>query len=87
MVNIKSNKRHMIKSRKVNAANTSFKSSMKTSIKKLESLIEANDAKAIEELKVVTKKVDQAVSKNILHKNKAARMKSTFTKKVNNISK
>ena len=60
------------------------KSALKTAIKKFEAAVEAGDkVKAAEELSFVTKKIDQAVAKGILHKNTAARKKSQLAQKLN----
>ena len=51
---------------------------------KLRKLIDAkNLAEATEVAKLVSKKFDKAVSKNIVKKNTAARLKSRLAKKVN----
>ena len=45
--------------------------------------IENNDANKAEAVSLATKKIDQAAAKNIMHKNKAARMKSSLATKAN----
>jgi len=58
---------------------------MKTTIKKYEAAIASGITK--EQLKeyyrATIKKLDQAANRGIIHKNKAARKKSQFTKKLN----
>jgi small subunit ribosomal protein S20 len=60
--------------------NTKIKSSLKTSIKKCKEAIANNDDSAAEIMKQTIKDIDVAVSKNVLHKNNAARKKSKLTK-------
>jgi small subunit ribosomal protein S20 len=43
-------------------------------------------AKAAEELKLTQKKLDQAASGGYIHKNKAARLKSRFAKKLQKLA-
>ena len=82
--NIKSAKKRVIVTATKTMQNKMFKTSLKTSIKKYEAAIEAGDkALAAETYKDAVKKIDKAVAKNIIHKNTAARRKSSFTKKLN----
>ena len=82
--NIKSAKKRVIVTATKTMQNKMFKTSLKTSIKKYEAAIEAGDkALAAETYKAAVKKIDKAVAKNIIHKNTAARRKSSFTKKLN----
>ncbi|MBQ7821888.1 MAG: 30S ribosomal protein S20 [Clostridia bacterium] len=84
MPNIKSAKKRVIVTATKTMQNKMFKTSLKTSIKKYEAAIEAGDkALAAETYKDAVKKIDRAVAKNIIHKNTAARRKSSFTKKLN----
>ena len=83
MANIKSSKKRILVSRDEAARNKAFKSEMKTLIKKADLAISTNAADKEEAVKAATIKIDQAVNKNILHKNNAARKKSSFAKKLN----
>ena len=86
MPNIKSAKKRVKVSETKNLQNRIFKSQLKTTIKKFNAACEAGDKVAASEAyKAAVKKVDQAVAKNILHKNTAARRKSQFTKAFNQI--
>ena len=86
MPNIKSAKKRVRVSETKNLQNRIFKSQLKTTIKKFHAACEAGDkAAASEAYKAAVKKVDQAVAKNVLHKNTAARRKSQFTKAFNQI--
>jgi len=68
-------------------ANTSFKSSLKTAIKNVETSTAAGSdkAKAIENLNLAYKKLDKAVAKGIHHKNYANRQKARLSHKVNSL--
>ncbi len=82
--NIKSAKKRVLVIESKTLQNKMFKTSFKTALKKYEAAIEAGDkALAAETYKEAVKKIDKAVAKNIIHKNTAARKKSSFTKKLN----
>ena len=83
MANIKSAKKRSLVSREEAARNKAFKSEMKTLIKKADLAISTNAADKEEAVKAAMIKIDQAVNRNILHKNNAARKKSAFAKKLN----
>lgn len=76
MANIKSAKKRVRVIQAKTLQNKMTKSALKTAIKKADSCEKADIALAI-------KKVDQAASKGIIHKNKAARKKSQLAKKLN----
>lgn len=84
MPNIKSAKKRV----KVIAAKTlqnqMIKTSLKTTIKKYEAALTGGDKTNITSAyRAVVKKLDKAADQGIIHKNKAARKKSQFTKKLN----
>ena len=55
-------------------------------MKKTRKLVETGEKKVAEQqLQNVYKALDKAAKRNVIHPNKAARMKSQLTKKVNNI--
>ena len=84
MPNIKSAKKRVKIAEAKNLRNRMFKTQMKTIIKKYNACVEAGDKAAAEAAyKAAVKKVDQAVSHGIIHKNAAAHKKSQFTKKFN----
>ncbi|MFY4774862.1 30S ribosomal protein S20 [Metabacillus sp. RGM 3146] len=69
------------------AQNATVKSSMRTAIRKVESLVVNNDAdNAKAALLDATKKIDKAAQSGIIHKNTASRYKSRLTKQVNGLS-
>ena len=63
-----------------------FKSQLKTTIKKFDSSL--NEGKAVADVayRNAVKKIDQAVTRGILHKNTAARKKSQLTLKLNKVA-
>jgi len=63
--------------------NKMFKTNLKTVVKKYETAVAANDASGLEQsFRAAVKKLDQAVARGLIHKNKAARKKSQFAKKL-----
>jgi small subunit ribosomal protein S20 len=81
--NIKSAIKRVKTSAKKNTENTIIKSSLRTSIRKYKEAVEANDPQSAEMLKTTTKKIDQAASKGVIHKNTASRKISRLTKALN----
>ena len=66
--------------------NKAYKSRLKTAIKKYESALqEENQETAKENLLEVTSLIDRSVNKGVLHKNTAARRKSSLVKKFNSV--
>ena len=82
MANIKSAKKRVLVNATKQARNKSTNSALKTAIKKANIAIETNaeDKEAV--VKAAIKKIDQATSKGLLHKNNAARKKSALTLKL-----
>lgn len=88
MPNIKSAKKRVLTSKRKCDENVLVDSRMKNSIKKLEKTIkDGNSEESKELLKTTFKNIDKAQDINIVHKNKAARLKSRLQKSVNEISK
>lgn len=85
--NIKSSKKRVRIAEKKTLYNLRVKSQLKTYIKKFELLAEEGN---VEEAKgaytMAVKKLDQAIAKNVMHKNTAARKKSQLTLKLNKIA-
>ena len=87
MPNIKSSKKDVIRSRIAYEKNKADKSEMKTVIKKYEAALAGGDRAAAETAyKAAVQIVDKAVSKGILHKNTAARKKSSMTLQMNKLA-
>ena len=87
MPNIKSSKKDVIRSKNAYEKNKADKSEMKTVIKKYEAALVGGDKAAAETAyKAAIQIVDKAVSKGILHKNTAARKKSSMTLQLNKLA-
>ena len=87
MPNIKSSKKDVIRSKVAYEKNKADKSEMKTVIKKFEAAIAGGDKAAAEvAYKAAIQIVDKAVTKGILHKNTAARKKSSMTLHLNKMA-
>ena len=87
MPNIKSSKKDVIRSKVAYEKNKADKSEMKTLIKKYEAAITGGDRAVAEgAYKAAVKAVDKAVKKGILHKNTAARKKSSMTLQLNKLA-
>ncbi len=83
MPNIKSAKKRVKVIATKTARNKSLKTNLKTVLKKANSSIDTNAADKQEAVKCAIKKIDQACSKGLLHKNNAARKKSQIVTKLN----
>ena len=87
MPNIKSSKKDVLSSKIAYEKNKANKSELKTVVKKFDAALVSGDKAAAEAAyKQAVKKVDQAVIKGILHKNNAARKKSSMTLKLNKLA-
>lgn len=78
MANIKSAKKRVLVSAKKTAQNKAAKTQLKTVLKQVNAAIESNADNKAEMVQLAMKKLDQACAKGILHKNAAARKKSTI---------
>jgi len=87
MPNIKSSKKDVIRSKVAYEKNKADKSALKTVLKKFDAALVAGDRAVAEgAYKLAVKAVDQAVVKGILHKNTAARKKSSMTLQLNKLA-
>ena len=87
MPNIKSSKKDVIRSKIAYEKNKADKSALKTAVKKFDAALESGDkAAATAAYTEAVKKVDKAVIKGILHKNTAARKKSSMTLRLNKLA-
>lgn len=83
MPNIKSSKKSVKTDKIQTAANTSYTSRVKNSIKKLEKAVKENDKeKANNILKTTISNLDKCSSKGLIKKNTCARQKARLNKKV-----
>jgi len=87
MPNIKSSKKDVIRSQIAYEKNKAEKTALKTSVKKFEvAVAEGDRAVAEAAYKQAVKKVDKAALKGLLHKNTAARKKSSMTLQLNKLA-
>ena len=87
MPNIKSSKKDVIRSKIAYEKNKADKSELKTTLKKFEAaLATGKKADAEAAYKAAVKAVDQAAGEGLLHKNNAARKKSSLTLKFNKLA-
>lgn len=88
MPNIKSAVKRVKTTEKRRALNASQKSALRTAVKAANQAIESTEKEAATAaLVAAAKKLDQAVTKGLIHKNAAARKKSRLAKKVNALAK
>ncbi len=83
MPNIKSAEKRVRTTETKAMQNKMAKSSLKTAVKKYYAQIEADPANAQAAYNAIASKVDAACSAGIMHKNTAARRKSSFAKAAN----
>lgn len=77
MPNTASAKKRLRQNQKRRLHNRAVKSNMRGQLRRFREAVEAGDLeKAQAELRVAAKKLDRAASRNIIHKNTAARTKS-----------
>jgi small subunit ribosomal protein S20 len=83
MPTTKSAKKRLRQSENRRERNRAVKSALRSMIRKVrESVTAKNVAQAEEQMRVAAKKLDQAASKNIIHRNKAARLKSRLQRTI-----
>jgi len=81
MPNTKSAKKRLRTSQESRAKNRAVKSTLKSQIKKVLSAIEAGDAtEGAEALREASRRLDSAAGANVIHPNRAARLKSRMSK-------
>ena len=84
MPNIKSASKRDQLGKERYARNKAAKSALKTTLKKFDAAVaDGNRDAAVSTYKVAVKSVDKAVAKGLIHKNNAARKKSSLTVKLN----
>ncbi len=84
MANIKSAIKRTRQTEKKRLHNRYFAKTTRSSIKKLKSI--TSKAEALKELSIVVGMVDKLAKKNIIHKNKAARLKSQLQQYINKLN-
>jgi len=86
VANIKSQLKRIKTNEKARLRNKSVKSSLKTAIRKFREAAEAGDKdKATELLQDVSRKLDKAATKGVIHANQAANKKSALAKRANQL--
>ena len=83
MPNIKSAKKRVLVSEANYQRNKSYRSALRTAIKKADAAIDVKAADAADTVKVAVKKLDQAEAKGIMHRNAVARKKSQLANRLN----
>jgi small subunit ribosomal protein S20 len=84
MPHTRSAKKSLRKSEKRRLHNRAAKKAIKTEVKKFVDMLKSGSADSlIQELKVVTKKLDKAAARRIIHRNTAARKKSQLARMLN----
>jgi small subunit ribosomal protein S20 len=87
MPNTSSAKKRLRQNFKRRLMNRSAKSSMRSQIRRVRDAVKAGDNESARtEFRSAQKKIDQAASKNLIHKNAAARTKSRLNKLVKSLS-
>lgn len=87
MANLKSAIKRVQTNETKRSRNQAVKSDMRTHIKQVEKLIEANDAdNAATAYKATARIIDKAVQKGVIHKNNGNRQKARLAKKLNSLS-
>ena len=87
MANIKSAKKRILVNRTKAARNKSIRSAVKTSMKRVDAAVAANDkAAATEALSNAIATINKAASKGVYHKNNASRKVARLAKAVNSIA-
>ena len=86
MANIKSQIKRIRTNEKRRQRNLAVKSELKTLVRKTREAVEAGDKEAaIEALRVASRKLDKAVSKDVIHRNQAANRKSKLARRVQSL--
>ena len=85
MANHKSQFKRIRQNEKRRLENRYWAKTMRNAIKKMRGIVDGNEAKA--KMPAVTSLIDKVAKKGIIHKNKAANLKSGLMLKVNKIAK
>jgi small subunit ribosomal protein S20 len=86
MANIRSQRKRNRQNEKARKRNKAVRSEMKTRVKQTLEAVEDPSADAEEAYLLAQKRIDEAVSKGVLHKNTAARRKARLARRVNSQS-
>jgi small subunit ribosomal protein S20 len=80
VANIKSQIKRNRQNEKRRIRNKAVRSEIKTRIRNVRTAIEEGSDRLEESLRIAVKRIDKAAEKGIIHKNKAARLKSRLSK-------
>lgn len=87
MANLKSAIKRVATNNTKRDRNQSVRSEMRTSIKKVESLVEANDVENAKAAYLTTvRTIDRAIQKGVVHKNNGVRQKARLANKLSQLS-
>lgn len=86
MANIKSAKKRILVNQTKADRNKAIRSKVKTSIKKVDAAIAANDKEAAAALVAATSEINKAATKGVYHKNTSSRKISRLNKAVNKMA-
>jgi small subunit ribosomal protein S20 len=87
LANIKSAKKRILVAQTKTERNKSIRSKVKTSIKKVEAAVAANDKEAaVAALAAATSEIGKAETKGVYHKNNASRKVARLAKLVNGLN-
>jgi small subunit ribosomal protein S20 len=81
VANIKSQIKRNKQNERAHERNKSVKSALKTSIRRFREAADAGDADAQDLARTASRKLDQAASAGVIHKNQAANKKSAIAKR------
>ena len=84
MANHKSQFKRIRQNEKRRLENRYWAKTMRNAIKRMRSLVDANEAKT--KMPAVTSLIDKVAKKGIIHKNKAANLKSGLAHKINKMA-
>ncbi|QDT15359.1 30S ribosomal protein S20 [Alienimonas californiensis] len=83
MPNSPSAKKALRKSQKRRLVNRSNRSALRTNLKKARVAVEGQPSEAADDVKTAMRHLDISAGRGLIHKNKAARLKSRLAKKLN----
>lgn len=83
MPNIKSAKKRVLVNKANYEHNKAYRSALRTALKKADAAIDTKSDDMAVAVKAAVKKIDQAASKGIIHKNNAANKKSALVTRFN----
>ncbi|GGD04332.1 30S ribosomal protein S20 [Pontibacillus chungwhensis BH030062] len=87
MANIKQARKRVITQNNQRAQNNSFKSDVRSAMKRVDNLVDNNKTEeAKEAFKDAVQKIDKAVGKGLMHRNKGNRQKARLSRRVKSVT-